>query len=429
MKENDRFKREKLLEIQQKKVINLVQHAYKHSDYYREVLDNNGIKIDSIKSIMDLKRIPILTKKMLRENIDKIRVKNNNKYTVAKTSGSTGKVLKFIKDRQATAVHNSSYYRGLSWHGLDIGAKEAMLWGVPVNKLVEIKSRLIDFALNRFREKEYNLNNDILYDFYKKLLKKRPQILSGYSSMVVQFALFLKNNNLNGKNIGIKIVKCTSETVNDGDYKLIYDVFGCPLVVEYGAAETNIVAFSCEKGNIHLFSDYVLTEFENHSEENIDPEYKELIVTSLYNYSLPIIRYKIGDFAIQKEGYCKCGKELPMVEKIIGRTSALVYGTDGSRFHSIIFYYIFKGLQDKKIGGVSQFQVIQESKNRLIMNLVKDESFSSKTIDYISEKVKEKLGINIKIEFNIVDIIAREKSGKIRDFISNLENELTVSSP
>ena len=422
MKKNDKLSRKEIFEIQRKRIFKLLDFAYHHSPYYSELFDSLGIKVSDFYSLEDLKIIPPLTKDNLRDNLDKIRSSRyKRRYSIAKTSGSTGKVLKFIKDREATAAHNASYYRGLSWHGIDIGAKEAMLWGVPVDRIPRSKIRVLDFLLNRFREKEYNLHPEILFDFYKELKNKKPVFLSGYSTMVYQFAQFVKEENLDGKSLGLKIVKCTSETIYDDAYDLIRNTFDCPLVVEYGSAETNIVAFSCEKGGIHLFSDFVLTEFCDPRDDSIPDGYKELIITSLFNYSLPIIRYRIGDYGIPSKESCVCGRELPLIKKILGRTGSIVYGTSGQRFHSILFYYIFKGLHDQKIGGVNQFKVIQLAQNHLKIQIVKNNKFSSAVIHYLNSRIKEKLGKDLMIDYEFSVLIDREKSGKIRDFISYLD--------
>lgn len=421
MKHNDQLSREEILAIQERKAISLVRHAHDNSVYYKKLFANYGIDIENIRTIQDFKKIPILTKDNLRENLKEIEVKNYaQKITIAKTSGSTGKVLKFRKDRDATAVVNATCYRGLSWHGIDVGAKEAMLWGVPVNRASRYQIRIQDYLLNRFREKEYNLTPKTLFEFYKKLKSHRPSILSGYSSMVYQFTKFVQENELNGKNLGLRVVKCTSETIHDDAFELVKTVFGCQLVVEYGSAETNIVAFSCEEGSIHLMADYVLTEFEEPEEQTLGQEYRELIVTSLYNYCCPIIRYKIGDFGVPDDGYCSCGRSLPLIKKIVGRSGATVYATNGDKFHSILFYYIFKGLQDKNTNVVKQFKIVQERKDKLVLQIVKDVNYGEHVPVYLNKVIKEKLGEGMEISYEFPESILRERSGKIRDFVSNL---------
>jgi phenylacetate-CoA ligase len=419
MKHNEILSDEKLELIQEGRAIKLLRHAYNNTSFYHNLLDSNNIDINGIRSIKDFKLLPVLTKEAFRSNLKSMIVYNFNKrYTYAKTSGSTGIPLKFIKDRDATAVHNACYYRGLSWNGVEIGSMEAMLWGVPVDKINRYKIKAIDFLLNRFRENEYDLTDNTLYDFYNRLKKKKPIVLSGYSSMVFQFAKFLNDKQMDGRCLGLKIVKCTSETIQDDYYRVIEKTFGCPLICEYGSAETGIVAFTCEKGGIHLNTDVVLIEYDN-TQEDVQEEWKEAIITPLCNYSLPIIRYKIGDFIIPTDARCDCGRALPLIKKIVGRSGSIVYGINGKKFHSIIFYYIFKGLQDRK-GGVKQFKVIQEKVDQLSVKIAKDKDFRDESINYLRLKIKEKLGEKMKISFEFHDIIKREKAGKLVDFVQKV---------
>jgi len=399
----------------------LVNHAYKNVPYYRDLFNIEGIDPYSIKDLSDLKKIPILTKELFRKNALKLLAENHPKrIDVAKTSGSTGLSLSFYKDRLTTAYHRAPIFRGHRWHGLDVGSKEAKLWGVPVNLGERLFIRISDFFMNRFREKEYNLTEEILYDFYLKLLRKKPDYLMGYSSMIYQFALFLKENNLRINNCRLKIVKCTSETIKEEYRDIVEQIFRCPLVSEYGSAETGIIAFECPKRNHHLMMDCNYVEFLPLGDHILNQEFKEIVVTDLYNFSMPIIRYKIGDLVVPSNRKCSCGRELPLVEKIEGRSSNLVKGANGKIFHSIIFYYIFKGLSGRG-GGVKQFKIIQERENKLIYQLVKDYNYSENTIKYIREKTQQYLGNNMEIEFQFLEIIPRERSGKLRDFVSKIK--------
>lgn len=405
-------------ELQKKRLIYLLNHAYYNSAYYRKLFNENSIEVSKFKSIEEIKQIPILNKSTFQKNLSQIFVKNcDERYSLAKTSGSTGIPLKFLKDRDATAVHNACYYRGLGWHGIDIGFKEAMLWGLPVNTLARYKIRLIDLFLNRFKEKEYNLNSDTLFDFYDKMKKKKPVFLSGYSSMIYQFADFIKENNLDGRDLGLKIVKCTSETIRDDAYGLVEEVFGCPLVCEYGSAETGIIAFSCEKGKIHLMSDFVLVEFEDPKIELGEKDLKEIIVTPLLNYSTPLIRYTIGDYGIQSQEKCECGRNLPIIKKIIGRSSNIVYAPNGKKYHSIIFYYIFKGLQDR-YNCINQYKVYQTDIDNLLIFLIKNDKFTKNALEYLNNKIYYYFGNSINIKYEFVEKIERERSGKLMDFVS-----------
>ena len=414
------YSKDQLLENQWTKLQTLVAHSYKNVPYYNKVMNDLGIEPGDIKSHDDYKRIPVMTKEKLRKHHNELIADDTTRQvSPAKTSGSTGISLKFIKDRTEVATQLAAMFRGHRWYGVDIGAKEARLWGIPVNFKARMSTTLRDIILNRFREREYNLEEGTLRHFYNMIRVRKPEYLMGYTSMVYQFAKFIKNEGLTGKIFNLKMVKCTSETIHDHEKRLIREVFGCPVVSEYGAAESGLISFECPEGKNHLMSDCVFTEFEKVNKMDGEDKLHEIIVTPLSNYAFPILRYKINDLVKREKGNCDCGRTLPLIGTVIGRTSDVVVTPSGKRFHSIVFYYIMKGLQDSG-GGVKQFRVIQEARDRLIVFLVKDKKFTQKDMDYLNRKFLDTFGKEIHVKFNFTDIIEREPSGKLRDFISEI---------
>ncbi len=404
---------------QNEKLITLLKYCNKYVPFYRNFFSRSNIKPESI-NIENIEQLPIIDKSTLRNRSQElISTSKNISYEWAKTSGSTGTPLHFPKSLTSIAFQLAAMYRGHSWHGVDPGEKEARLWGIPVDPLPRLKTRLIDLALNRFREKEYNLDPDIFYDFYQKLIKKKPSYLVGYTSMVMQFAKFLRESNLDATQLKLKMVKCTSEVIHDEDYDIIRDTFGCQLVSEYGAAETGLIAFQCEKGCIHIMSDCCIVEFLNQTEDLGDNLLKEVVVTNLDNTAMPIIRYKIGDLAIPSSDKCECGRHFPIINKIVGRESDIIRAKNGRSWHSIIIYYIMKGLESK-YGGVSQYKVIQKDISSLEFLIVPSQKYTDESIQYIISRCQKQFGHELNIKVTLVNNIQRDKSGKLRDFISQI---------
>jgi phenylacetate-CoA ligase len=314
----------------------------------------------------------------------------------------------------------AAMYRGHLWHGLDIGAKEAMLWGVPVNFGQRQKTRVRDFLLNRFRESEYNLKAHVLKDFYNKMVRKKPAYLMGYSSMVYEFARFLREEGLDGRRLGLKLVKCTSETIQEVYRETINEVFGCNIVSEYGAAETGLIAFECDRGNHHLLLDCTFVHFVEQDMLANGVPTKKILVTDLHNYAVPVINYEVGDSVVTSQHTCPCGRPFPLLEQIIGRLGDVVLTPDGQRLHSIIFYYIMKGLTDKG-GGIKSFKVHQKDKDRLKVLLVKDKGFTQKSLEFLSREFQRHFGPEMHVDFEFCDAIPREQSGKLRDFVQEMQ--------
>lgn len=414
------WKYEKIQEYQQIKLTKLLRYCSENVPFYRQWFKDNACAPQDIK-LHNIDLLPTMDKFSLRENLSQfIAIDYKEPIEKAKTSGSTGISLHFPKSLKSSAFQLAAMYRGHKWHGIEPGAKEARLWGIPVNKISRFKTTLTDFfLLNRFREREYNLNEDILNNFCIRLERRKPVYLMGYTSMVRQFAKFLLETGRNGLKYNLKMVKCTSETIHESDRKIIESAFGCPLVSEYGVAETGLIAFQCDAGSQHLMEDCCIVEFLEPNEDPGDPNLKEIVVTNLDNYVLPFIRYRTDDLAVPSSDMCRCGRELPLIQKIVGRISDVIRASDGRRWHSIILYYIMKGLAEKH-GGIIQFKVFQRKLDSLEFLLIPDRTFSHETEQYLRNQCIKHFGEKMKVDFKIVDIIPRERSGKLRDFISTI---------
>ncbi len=418
LKNNESLKVEDIEKIARNKLRRLFQYAHNYSAFYRDRFNELGI--NELKSSEDLNSLTPITKNDLRLYNEIITSKRPiGKNWMAKTSGSTGMPLHFPKDATTRAYHYGAMYRGHSWYGLQIGDREARLWGVPVNPTERAKIRTIDYFLNRFREKEYSLTEEILDDFYQKIKRYRPKYIMGYGRMISEFADYLRCNNSTLEHLGLNMVKYTSENINDSDVARLQEVFCCPIVSEYGAAECGIISFQCPRGSHHIMSDCVHIEFIDSEIQGSD--LSEILVTDLNNMSFPIIRYKLGDLGVPSNESCDCGLPFPILKKIEGRTSGIFSIGGKSKFHSIIFYYIMKSLPSSE--NLAQFRVVQRARNIFRYQLV-SKNKDRKIEQYIIEKTLQQLGMEVKVEFEYFDNLPRESSGKLRDFIPLGKDEM-----
>jgi len=412
---NQFLARDEISMIQAEKLRSLLIHATTYNNYYKEKY--KGHDIDG-----PFERLPILTKEELRMSYKEILSGNKlSKLDLVETSGSTGIPLKFYRDRVIFGYTLASMWRARRWWGIDIGDKEAMLWGVPVRFTGKIKVKAKDFLLNRFRERQYNLCPDTLYHFYSQIKRKKPDYLFGYSSMVYEFAIFLRENNLHKEHGYLKAAICTAEKIYPYQRTVIEETLGCRVVSEYGSTETGIISYECQSGTSHISDDCVYVEIVDQN-NNLQPEGEagRVLVTVLNSLSSPIIRYDLGDIATKLSGGCPCGRNLSILGEIEGRTSDVVIGPNGKIFHSIIFYYIVKALTEK-VGGIKHFKVIQTKIDELEFHLVKSEDFQNATEVFIKEQINKKFGSSMKLKFVYCDTIRRSPSGKLRDFETELD--------
>ena len=424
LEESQWYSQEMLRETQWARLMRLLAHAYDSVPFYRARFNSLGLAPDDIRCPADFARIPVLTKKELRaERPAMFSSAGVNDVSAMATSGSSGDPLTVIRDRDSTAYHRAAKYRGHRWFGLDIGDKEARLWGVPVDARTRLRERAKDLLMNRMRGSAYQLDKEGLYGFYRRAMGFQPAYLFGYASLVYEFARFVCDEGLDGERLQLKAAITTSETLHDFQRQAIQAAFGCPTVNEFGSTETGIIAFQCPAGGMHIPVEAAYVEIERDDLAG-SPGLGRLVVTDLHNYAMPIIRYDIGDLAAFAHGTCPCGRGLPMLKDIAGRESDVIVTPDGRRIHTILLYYILYGLESRG-GGIKKFQVVREAPNRYTTKLVRDVNFRQDDFVLVKRKISEYLGNHLEMHYQFVDAIERTDAGKHRDFVDLVAKDAT----
>lgn len=403
--------------LQREKLNSLLAYITRKNSYFRE-------KYSGIDAMRDFSDLPFLTKPELRENYKRlVTAELEGSVSVHKTSGSTGEPLKFYRDRRVFGYTLASVYRAYRWHGLDIGSESGILWGIPSGFKNRMKMRGRDWLLNRFRETDYNLDPGVLCRFYRDMVRRRPEYLYGYSSMVYEFALFMSENRLPMNDLDLKGVICTAESIPEYQRTTMESVFGCSVISEYGSAETGIISYQCKRGRHHVSDDCILLEVVDEDGRSLPAgEIGNVVVTVLNSYAAPIVRYRLGDFASRSDEQCTCGVNLSLLDRIVGRTSGVIVTPQGRCYHSIALYYIMKDYADK-FGGVRQFKVRQTHVDRLEFHIAAGAEFSSESQAWLERKAREKFGWDMRLEFFVRERLERSPSGKLTDFESSLKME------
>ena len=177
------------------------------------------------------------------------------------------------------------------------------------------------------------------------------------------------------------------------------------------------LAFECkENSGYHIISNSVIIEFVKDGRNIDEGAQGDIVVTSLFNYTMPLIRYNIGDIGTFTKEKCSCGRGLPLVKSIEGRKDDFLILPSGRKISPRMINVI------EDIPGVLRYKTIQETKNRIVVNLVKGEGFSEKTIYEINKHVKAGcLGEDVEVYVKLVKELPLEKRGKLRAVVSNVK--------
>ena len=426
IKDNDKKDRKTLEQIQFDNLKKLLLHAYQNVPYYSDVFNNLKISPDDIRSTKDLSFLPVLTKEIIRSDLNNFKPKNipEANLILNHSGGSTGKPLSFYADRNLFEKMEASFLRSIEWAGYRPGDRIAYIWGAPQDLKGggSFKKEIKSFFNGRYILGAYKYSNETMEKWVNVLKRKNIKFIYGYASVLSNFSKYIKSEKLDPP--GMKAIITSAETLFPEARKTIEEVFNCKVYDQYGSREVISVASECEKSNMHILTDYVHVEFmkddslhgEKRAHEGQEP-YK-IVLTSFANYGTPFIRYDIGDYGIPKEGYCECGREFPLIERVLGRINDNFITPEGKIIYGTYFVRQMYGIK-----GVQSYQFHQTSKEEINLYIVKDKDFNpgtEYTLKYLKVKIANEISPRIRLNIIIKEEIPPNISGKHRYVISDV---------
>lgn len=420
--------------IQLKKLRALVKHAYDNVPFYHEKFRELGLKPGDISNLRDLRKLPIIKKDDLRANFPNrcitrnYNIKNLSRFK-STTSGSTGKPFTRYTDIRATWFARAARHRFESWYGLYPGVRYLTLRSrAPFTRerLIfsyspYIRERIRDIIKRRFRLTTWKIDGKNLREFLILLRRFKPKVLIGNVSLLFTLASLFKKFGIS--DIHPKAVVTHAETLFDFQRRLIESVFSCRVFNFYGSREIDPIAQECEEhSGLHIDAEDLIIEFVRGGENVSFGEEGEITITDLNNYAMPFIRYNIGDVGIPTGERCACGRGLPLIRELKGRLCDLIVTKDGGIVPGLFFNlpapYIFKNYE-----WIRQYQIIQPSREKLLIRMVKSAEPKNEDLTYLINGVRKYLG-DVEVETEFVESIPSAPSGKHRFIISHVAHEL-----
>lgn len=355
--------REELKEIQLVKLKKLLYIASNNVPFYKNMFNKCGLSVNPIKEIEEIKKIPPLTKNMLRNNTQNDFLsskKNQKKQFMRRTSGTSGTPVTIFVNNDIISQSLAARHRFESSIGIEIGEKQARFWGRSLEN--PYKEHFRDLILNRYRFPFATMDDEKNIQFIKKLNKVKPSYFYGYTSMIDRFASFVQEKGI-VFDFKLKAVITTAENLLPSQKRRITNSLNTKVYNEYGCSEIDIIATECEMGSLHINMENVLVE--------TDMETNEALITDLNNTYMPLIRYKIGDFLKVEKSNCPCGRNSDIIKSIEGRTSEVqfIQLPGYKKVHSVYIAHIIDEII-KKGFPILQFQIIQVSLLKLEIYLV-----------------------------------------------------------
>ncbi len=402
--ENEKVDTELLLEQQRQNFLALVRHASRNVPFYRKHFQEHGLTLKDFETIEDIKKFPIITKKIITNNyLDFIDERVNADDLIEfKTSGSTGTKFKFKGTEEMYKREAAFVTRAYLAHGSDL-YNDWSIWirrYVPESASADLFKK--DFELRRLYMSAYHINNQSVHDYVKIINAHKYETISTYPSTAYSLACLLEEENL--KIPYVKSIHLASEMlITEWAEKIRKVLPNVKLKAHYGQMEKCSFFHQADSDNYLDNVDYGVTEFVE-----IDGQLK-VIGTGFLNNVMPFIRYDIGDTVEPLETpFAKNG--LPVrVKRFIGRSDDIIITPEGNRLPGVNFYTMMY-----KIPGVKMFQIVQESADEVRVRIVPNAEWTSEMFDLTKKKLSERLGsMKIYIE-NCTEIPRSSQTGKIR---------------
>ena len=404
---------------QDERVRQLVRHAARHVPHYRDAFEKNGVDPESVAGVADLPLLPVLEKEIARTaGRSLVSETTRARLDGRKTSGSTGIPMPVIKSRDAYARIRAIWYRYARWYGVEMGDRQGRFLGHPVDWKGELREDVQDFILNKHRLDPVYLNPEPMQRYWRKVLRHPLAYVYGYPSAMLVFGHFLQSEGEDPRRCGARALFCTGENLYDGQRRLLADLYGARVVNEWGCTESGVLAFECpEEGRLHASADNVVLEFLVGDRPAEPGEPGEVAVTELYSPDAPLIRYRLGDVAVPGDGTpCPCGRGLPTLRRVEGRSSEMILLPSGRQVHSEVFHYISDQISAID-SDVETFRVRRTAPAAFTVQLLAAKPLAPATGEALRAIVARVLGGDIALSIEQVADLPRDPSGKLRYFV------------
>lgn len=397
---------ERIRGIQSARLRTLIAHAYEHVPYYRRLLDGAGVKPDDIQSADDLAAIPITTKEQLlaqpREELLSDAV-DLDRCTTLRTSGSLGMPIDVTfrpRDKEWWAL---LALRGWMANRYHLGLKTLVLTD---SRFREGRRHWYEY-LGLHRKTYASIHDDVEVQL-DIARETSPDVIRGMPSDVFLLAQAVREQR--ATEVAPRIVLTSAELLDDGARGFINETFGVELADFYGSIESGWIAWECPAHvGYHINADCLAVEFVKDGRPALASEPGEVVVTNLHSFAMPFIRYSVGDIGTPLETRCECGRGLPLMKTVEGRTIECVTLLDGRQISP---YRLTCAVE--QVGGIHRYQIVQSSPDKLVVRIIPGRGFGEGTLSGVSEELGRLLGDGIGVEPVVVSELPKGNADKFR---------------
>ena len=406
----------------------LLLHAVENVPFYRElVVSKDAIENDPVRA---LKEFPIIEKETLMKDqkafcIDPLPA---DAYENS-TGGSTGTPLQVIQDKWYSQNSLAGKYLFYTWAGWMPGAKILKIWGSPRDVLQQeenVKGKVSSMLYKIKVLDAFRISTDDAKNYLREYEAYKPDILECYVDAAYTLALYVKQTGMTVKHKPRGVI-VSAGTLYPEFEKIIKEVFQAPVINRYGSREAGDIACTCPEGAIHVNPFTHFVEIVDNNGNPIEDGTGHVVLTLLTNYTMPLIRYKIGDMATVKKNNppCPCGRDWQTLESVDGRSGSVFRKRDGSVVSPLFFVHFFGVVHNK--GFISKYQAIQEDYDHIVLKVRLRQGFDADNMEVkqgmeqLKKDIKHVMGEDVRVEVRFVEDIPPLPSGKYVYAISKVD--------
>jgi len=405
-----------------RRVRQMVLHAYRSVPYYRELLPRLGLSPADFRTADDLARLPILEREDVGANPYAFlsSAYRMDRCVASRTGGSTGKSLPILHDSSAVLQSAAYQWRDQSLLarlvGRSFGYRELIFSSaVGVAGLVERFGHARSFLPSGLRiQRRYHAVLDPPEAAVRLLNDFKPHLLKGFGSGIAK--LFAQLEREGAPFHRPCAVSYSGDALPAGARALIEQRFGIPVFSTYQAAEAFKIGFECERhAGLHLNADlYPLRVVDADGRTAPHGEVGDVVVSNLVNRAMVLLNYRIGDCAVLAADPCACGRTLPLLAHLEGRSGEALIGVQGRRLTATALESAFWSALSRTL----LHQVEQRAPDRIHWRIVPRATADREALRAVLvENGRKYFGDDVAVEVEFLDDLPRTERGKVRSFV------------
>jgi phenylacetate-CoA ligase len=403
-----------------RRLSSLLQFAGTHLPYYAEQFARYGVRPQADEPYAELARLPVLHKADVRANAERMTWRDvPGGLLPAVSGGTTGDTLHFFVDRVRNSQSLAARLFMQQLWGVRPGDRRMWFWGSPRELKESPLYTWRDRLLNEIMLDAFDISTARLDEYLRRIVAYRPRLLSAYASAGLLLARHAAKRYGPRDFPWLQAFVLTGDEIHDEHRRAIGEVFGCPVVSEYGSREVGLIGYECPQGRLHVVSPHIHVEITQNDERVPDGTFGNVTCTNLNTRAQPLLRYRLGDVGAISPAGCPCGLPLPVLEIRAARITGFVAMPGGRLRDGHLVAYLVR-----VDPGVVEFKVHQRTLEQFDVLLVVNERFTADSIAGIQQRFHGYFGPQVQVNCIVVDAIPPDPSGKRRYMVSDVAPRL-----